>query len=104
MVKLISHRLHTTTQRVLDAVALPATARLAKALLQLAELQCPTVRDGARIELQMSQAELGGMTGLSRESVNKTLAALRDSGLIAQSNGSLTLLDIAALEVLSGKE
>jgi CRP/FNR family cyclic AMP-dependent transcriptional regulator len=104
MVKLISRRLHSTTQRVIDTVALPAAARLAKALLQLAELHCPTVHDGARIDLQISQGELGGMTGLTRESVNKTLAVLRDSGLVAQSNGSVTLLDIAALEALSGKE
>jgi CRP/FNR family cyclic AMP-dependent transcriptional regulator len=100
MVKLISHRLHTATQRVLDSVALPATARLAKALLQLAELQCPAMRDGARIELPVSQAELGGLAGLTRESVNKTLAVLRDAGLISQSNGSVTLVDVAALDSL----
>jgi CRP/FNR family transcriptional regulator, cyclic AMP receptor protein len=104
MVKLISRRLRATTQRVLDSVALPATARLAKALLHLAELQCTTVRDGARIDLPMSQSELGGMTGLTRESVNKALAVLRDAGWISQSGDSVTLLDIAALDSVAGEE
>jgi CRP-like cAMP-binding protein len=101
MLKLTTRRLHTTTQRVLDAVALPATARLAKALVQLAELQCPAVCDGARIDLQMSQSELGGMTGLTRESVNKQLAVLRDAGWISQCGGSVTLLDVRALDAAS---
>jgi CRP-like cAMP-binding protein len=101
---LISRRLRAATQRVMDTVALPATARVAKALLELAELHCETVRNGARIELRISQAELGGMTGLTRESVNKQLAALRDAGLISQSGGCVTLFDIAALDAVSGAD
>jgi len=102
VVQLTSRRLRATTQRVLDALALPATARVAKALLELAELQCQVACDGVRIEPQMSQAELGGLTGLTRESVNKQLAALREAGLIAQSGSDVTLLDTAALGALSG--
>jgi CRP/FNR family transcriptional regulator, cyclic AMP receptor protein len=67
-----------------------------------AGLQCQAARDGARIELQMSQAELGGLTGLTRESVCKQMAALREAGLISQSEGCVTLLDIAALGAVSG--
>jgi len=100
MVGLMSDRLRVATQRVLDTMALPAPARLAKALLHLAELQSPTPRDGDRLTLQLSQAELGGMTGLTRESINKRLASLRDAGWIALSGGSVTLLDIAGLESL----
>jgi len=99
---LISRRLRAATQRIMDIVALPATARVAKALLELAELHCETTRNGARIALRISQAELGGMTDLTRESVNKQLAALRDAGLISQSGGSVTLFDIAALDAVSG--
>ena len=102
VVELTSRRLRTTTQRVLDAVALPAAARVAKALLELAGLQCQAVRDGAHIELQMSQAELGGLTGLTRESVCKQMAALREAGLITQSEGCVTLLDVTALGAVSG--
>jgi CRP-like cAMP-binding protein len=99
---LISRRLRAATQRIMDTVALSASARVAKALLELAELHCETAQNGTRIELRISQAELGGMTGLTRESVNKQLATLRDAGLIAQSGGSVTLFDIAALSAVSG--
>jgi CRP-like cAMP-binding protein len=98
---LVSRRLRAATQRVIDTVALPATARVAKAFLELAELHCETARNGASIGLRISQAELGGMTGLTRESVNKQIALLRDAGWISQSGGLVTLLDTAALAALS---
>jgi CRP-like cAMP-binding protein len=100
MLRALSGKLRTARQHVVDVVVLPAPARLAKALTTLAELQCPTVRDGVRIELRLSQAELGGMTGLTRESINKNLAALRDGGWISLQGGSVTLLDVAALDRL----
>jgi CRP/FNR family cyclic AMP-dependent transcriptional regulator len=100
VIHLISQRLRTATERVLDAVALVASGRLAKALIQLAELQCPAVQNGARINLHLSQAELGGMTGLARESINKHLASLRDAGWISLSGKVVTLVDCAALHRL----
>jgi CRP-like cAMP-binding protein len=100
MMRLLSERLRAARQRVVDVVVLPAPARLAKALLSLASLQTSVVRDGIRIELRLSQAELGGMTGLTRESINKNLAALRDAGWIALDGGTVTLRDVAALETL----
>ena len=100
MIRLLSERLWTARQRVVDTVVLPAPARLAKALMTLAELQSPVVRDGVRIELRLSQSELGGMTGLTRESINKNLAMLRDEGYISLAGGSVTLLDIEELDRL----
>jgi CRP/FNR family cyclic AMP-dependent transcriptional regulator len=102
MVDLLSDRLRAATQRVLDAVSLPASARLAKALFLLAEMQSPTIRNGIQIDLLLSQSELGGMTGLTRESINKHLAAFRDAGWISLSGGLVTLLDVAALDSLLG--
>jgi CRP-like cAMP-binding protein len=100
MIRLLSERLRAARQRVVDAVVLPAPARLAKELIDLAEAQYTVVRDGARIKLPLSQAELGGMTGLTRESINKNLAALRDAGWIALGGGAVTLLDVEALRDL----
>jgi len=81
-------------------VALAGSARLTKALIHLAELQCPAMQDGAPIKMYLSQTELGGMTGLTRESVNKFLASLHDDGLISLSGGAVTLLDCVALNNL----
>ena len=100
MLRLLSQQLRSARQQVVDVVVLPAPARLAKALLALARLAGPAARDGTRIAPRLSQAELGGMTGLTRESINKNLAALRDAGWIALEGGSVTLLDVAALDSL----
>lgn len=100
MLRMLSGKLRTARQNVVDVVVLPAPARLAKALTTLAELQSPVLRNGIRIELRLSQSELGGMTGLTRESINKNLAALRDGGWIALEGGSVTLLDVAGLDSL----
>jgi CRP-like cAMP-binding protein len=101
MVQLISGRLRAVTQRVLDAKALSPSSRVAKLLMHLAELQSPVVGDGTKIALRLSQAELGAMIGLTRESMNKHLAAMRDAGWIALSARSVTLLNTLALHDVS---
>jgi CRP/FNR family cyclic AMP-dependent transcriptional regulator len=67
---LTSERLRAATRQVLDIVALPAPARVAKTLLQLAEMHSHLTRDGICIDLRLSQSELGGIAGLTRESIN----------------------------------
>lgn len=101
MVELTGRRLREATQRIFDARALSPLARMAKLLLQLAELRSPIVGGHVRIEVQVSQAELGGLMGLTRESINKHLAIMRDAGWISLSAGSISLLDVAALKELA---
>ena len=100
VIRLLSQRLKTTTEHLADGVALAAPARLAKAMMHLAALHSHPVPEGLRIDFQLSQRELGGMTGLTRESINKHLAAWRDLGWVDLSGRSLTLLDIDALQQL----
>lgn len=98
--RMVSERLQRAMEQVVDALVLPAPARLAKALILLAKLRSSGLHHGDRIPLRLSQSELGSMTGLTRESVNKHLGAWRDAGWILLSRGSVTLLDIAALSDL----
>jgi CRP-like cAMP-binding protein len=95
--RLVAQRLSATTAREMDSVALPAAVRLAKALLRLAELHSQRVEDGVRIGFHLSQRELGAMTGLIRESINKHLKAWRAAGWIELSGGAVTLRNVSAL-------
>jgi CRP-like cAMP-binding protein len=81
----------------MDAVALPASVRLAKALLHLADLHSQRVNGHVQIGFRLSQRELGAMTGLIRESINKHLKAWRAAGWVSLSGGTVTLRDEHAL-------
>ena len=96
--RLLGDRLLAVTERGMDAVSLPAPVRLAKALLHLAELHPQPVTGGVHIGVRLSQRELGAMTGLIRESINKHLKAWRAAGWIELADGSVTLRDLAALQ------
>ena len=48
--------------------------------------------------LCVSQLELAGMIGATRESVNKELNILRKKGLVQTSRNRITILDLARLK------
>ncbi len=97
VIRLLSARLHTATEQMTDAVDLPAPARVAKALTYLAALHSRSDAFGLHIGFQLSQRELGGLTGLTRESINKHLANFRDAGSIRMSGQDITIVDLEAL-------
>jgi CRP/FNR family transcriptional regulator, cyclic AMP receptor protein len=97
-IRLLSERLLAVTEQGMDAVSLPAPVRLAKALLHLAGLHSRRVDGCVYLGFRLSQRELGAMTGLIRESINKHLNAWRAAGWIELAGGSVTLCDIRALQ------
>jgi CRP/FNR family transcriptional regulator, cyclic AMP receptor protein len=96
-IRMLSDRLSAVTARGMDAVSLPAPVRLAKALLHLAELASERVESRIHIGFRLSQRELGAMTGLTRESINKHLRAWREMGWVELSGSAVTLCDVVAL-------
>jgi CRP/FNR family cyclic AMP-dependent transcriptional regulator len=100
IIRLLGQRLATTTEQMTDGLELPAPARLAKALLQLVALHSRPVADGLQISLPLSQRELGGMTGLIRESINKHLGSWREAGWLSLTGRTITLHNVAALRAL----
>jgi CRP-like cAMP-binding protein len=56
--------------------------------------------DGLQINLPLSQRELGAMTGLIRESINKHLGTWRDAGWLSQAGRTITLHNLPALRAL----
>jgi CRP-like cAMP-binding protein len=104
LVRMLGERLSRTTTQREDTLFLPAEARLARALMRLAALDPRPSGAKLRIDLGLSQRELGEMTGLARESINKQLSLWRDAGLVALSGRSLTLIDGAALGDIAATE
>jgi CRP/FNR family cyclic AMP-dependent transcriptional regulator len=101
ILNMVGQRLRSATQRILDIAGLPAGARLAKVLVDLHELRRSTSRGPAKAELILSQSDLGGIIGLTRESINKQLAIFRDAGWITTANRTITISDLQALKCVS---
>ena len=92
VVRILAQRLRSTDEALADAVFLDVPARTAKRLLELAA-------DEERVELPMTQEDLAGLVGASRERVNKALALfLRVGWLEQQGRGRYRILDREALE------
>jgi len=85
-------RLRHTSELVEDAVFLGLPARLAKRLLQLAQEYGAETGAGVRINLKLSQRELGELVGAARESVNRQLGHWEDDGVLRVEGGYVTLL------------
>ncbi len=77
VVFLLAQRLRATDSALADAVLLDVTGRTAKRLLELAG-------DASEFQLPITQEELAGLVGASRERVNKSIAAFIRLGWIEQ--------------------
>ncbi len=78
VVSLLAQRLRSTDSALADAVFLDVTGRTAKRLLEQAG-------DADEFVLPITQEELAGLVGASRERVNKAIAAFLRLGWIEQS-------------------
>lgn len=79
VVKLLAERLRSTDSALADSVFLDVTGRTAKRLLELAG-------GNDEFTLPITQEELAGMVGASRERVNKAIASFVRLGWIDQSD------------------
>jgi CRP-like cAMP-binding protein len=77
VVRLLAERLRNTDSALADAVFLDVTGRTAKRLLELAG-------DEDDFQLPITQEELAGLVGASRERVNKSIAAFIRLGWLEQ--------------------
>ena len=91
VVALLAGRLRTTDEALADSVFLDVTGRTAKRLLELA---------GERDEfaLPITQEELAGMVGASRERVNKAIASFVRLGWIEQADRRYRITNRVQLE------
>jgi CRP-like cAMP-binding protein len=87
----LAAQIRRLTNEVSDIVFLNLDARIAKRLLELAESHGVDTPEGRRIELTLSQAEIGSMVGATRESVNQCLRRFQDAGLISLGRQRITV-------------
>jgi CRP-like cAMP-binding protein len=91
VVNLLAQRLRATDDALADAVLLDVTGRTAKRLLELAG-------DKMEFQLPITQEELAGLVGASRERVNKSIAAFIRLGWIEQLDRRYRILERDRLE------
>jgi CRP-like cAMP-binding protein len=86
VVELMALRLRVSDEALADSVFLDVTGRTAKRLLELAG-------DSDEFQLPVTQEELAGMIGASRERVNKAIAAFIRLGWISQVERTYRIVD-----------
>jgi CRP-like cAMP-binding protein len=84
-----------------DTVFLGLGARLAKKLLVLAVSFGREVQNGIRVDLKLSQQELGEMVGMTRESINKQIRSWTKEGVLSMQKGFITIHKEEVLEDLA---
>ena len=73
---------------------LDAPARLARTIAWLFD---PVLYPNLGMHLEITQEELGLVSGISRQATNKSLKVLEDKGLLRVEHGGLTVLDLKRL-------
>jgi CRP-like cAMP-binding protein len=91
-----------SSQRHIEFGAYGAEQRLARLIVELFRSDGPAGADAGTIDLPLSQTDLAGMVGTSRESAARVLAKLRDQGLIETRRRAIHVVDLARLLELAG--
>ena len=93
----VIRRVRDADRKRIEFGAYDTTGRVAARLVELAERFGEQTEEGLRISLPLSQDELAGWTGSSREAVTKALRTLREEGWIQTGRLHVIVHDLAAL-------
>ncbi|MET9343773.1 MULTISPECIES: Crp/Fnr family transcriptional regulator [unclassified Nonomuraea] len=97
LMQLVTGRLRDADRKRVEYGAFDTTGRVATRLVELAERYGEQTSTGLRVALPLSQDELAGWTGASREAVSKALRTLRDRGLIETGRRRVVIHDLEGL-------
>jgi CRP-like cAMP-binding protein len=101
LLRILCHRLRQTDEQVEAALFERLEGRVAKALIRLAADESEGRKPSRPIRLRISQQELAGMVGASRESVNKQLHIWQRGGFLELGKRMIVIPDPSALEELA---
>jgi CRP/FNR family transcriptional regulator, cyclic AMP receptor protein len=94
LLKQLNERLGQFIGTVENDRLLEPDARVARALAQLFN---PLLYPGTAAQLQLSQEEIGLLSGVSRQRANQALQVLEKAGLLKVEYGGVRVLDVAGL-------
>ncbi len=94
----LAGRLLWAQGRIYDLALRSATGRVVSALLQFAREHGQKDEQGRfTVDLPLTHRELGQLTGVSRETVTRTVGQLRDTGAVRWTDTGLLVIDPAKL-------
>jgi CRP/FNR family transcriptional regulator, cyclic AMP receptor protein len=97
LVRMLNRRLRDADRKRTEFLAQDTVGRVCSRLVELAERFGEAGEDGTDIDLAITQEDLAGWTGSSREAVIRALRTLRELGWIATRRRGVTLLDVEML-------
>lgn len=100
LLRVVIDRLREADRQQFEFAAYQTLGRIARRLVELAERFGEPCDDGVEISLRISQEELAGWAGASREATSKALHDLREIGLIDTQRRRLTVLSVDGLKGL----
>ena len=101
MMEILCDRLRWTSDIIEDTIFLNIPRRLASRLLRLSRDHGSKSREGLKLNIKLSQEELGNMLGATRESTNKALRLLQDRSVISyDKRGHIVIADMKTLKLM----
>ena len=98
LIRVLAARLRDADRKRLEFAALETLGRVAWRLLELSERFGHDTGEGISVELPLSQEQIAGWCGASRESTVKALASLRALGCITTGRRRVVIIDPEALQ------
>ena len=93
MLATLASNIRRMDESLAESAFLDIPGRVARKLLELADLHGEQTADGIRIGMRLSQGTLAGMVTASRENVNRSLSRFASEGLIRRDAHSITIID-----------
>jgi CRP/FNR family cyclic AMP-dependent transcriptional regulator len=103
LLQLVVERLRDADLKRVEFAAYDTAARVAQRIVELAERFGEPDAQGTRITVALSQDELAGWVGASREAVAKALRTLREHGQLTTGRRTMTVLDLDGLRRRAGR-
>ena len=102
LLRSLARRFRYADRRRVEFAAAHTLGRVAMRLVELVDRHGEDSADGVAITLPLSQEELAGWTGSSREAVAKALHTLRELGCVRTERRRIVVLDEGALRAQAG--